>query len=207
LTDVTPRRASFAMQSNGIALDDRWIDLFRRTNTNVSLSIDGPQRFHDRRRRTRNDKPTWSLAMRGLKRMQDAGFDPRVITVLHPAGVDFADDYFEFYRDNAVTQVSFSVDEVEGHNRSSSFAGRDYKPAITDFLIALMERSYREGYPLHIREVERVAQILAGADVAGNEQVEPWATIVVAADGRVSTFSPQLTEVTASRYDHFAFAH
>src|SRR5262249_30789838 len=91
LTDVTPRRASFAMQSNGIALDDRWIDLFRRTNTNVSLSIDGPQRFHDRRRRTRNDKPTWSLAMRGLKRMQDAGFDPRVITVLHPAGLDFAD--------------------------------------------------------------------------------------------------------------------
>ncbi len=41
LLDVAPARTGFAMQSNGIAIDDRWIDLFRRTNTNVSLSIDG----------------------------------------------------------------------------------------------------------------------------------------------------------------------
>jgi|SRR4030081_2880087 len=45
LLDVAPARTGFAMQSNGIAINDRWIELFRRTNTNVSLSIDGPQRF------------------------------------------------------------------------------------------------------------------------------------------------------------------
>jgi uncharacterized protein len=207
LADLAPPQTSFAMQSNGIAIDDRWIDLFRRTNTNVSLSIDGPKRLHDARRRTRNDKPTWSLAMRGLKRLQDAGFDPSVITVLHPDGLDCPDDYYDFYREYGVTQISFSVDELEGANTTSSFAARDYKRAITDFILAILERAYSDGYPLHIREVERVAHLLAGVKMAGNEQVVPWAAIVVAADGSVSTFSPEFMEVRAPQYGNFVFGN
>src|SRR5215203_5657050 len=96
LSDVAPVRTGFAMQSNGIAINDRWIDLFQRTNTNVSLSIDGPEHFHDARRRTRNDKPTWKLGTRALRRLQAAGFDPSVITVLHPDGLARPEDYYAF---------------------------------------------------------------------------------------------------------------
>ncbi len=205
--DVAPPRTSFAMQSNGIAIDARWIELFRRTSTNVSLSIDGPQRFHDPRRRTRNDKPTWSLAMRALGQLQAAGLDPSVITVLHPAGLTCADEYYAFYRDHGITQISFSVDEREGANRISSFGGADYKPAVTAFIRGIMESAFRDGFPLHIREVERVAQVLAGLGTSGNEQVEPWAAIVVAADGSVSTFSPEFTSVAAPEYGGFVFGN
>ena len=207
LLDVAPARTGFAMQSNGIAIDDKWIDLFRRTNTNVSLSIDGPQKFHDARRRTRNNKPTWELATRALTRLQSAGFDPSVITVLHPDGLEFAEDYYAFYRDHGITQISFSVDELEGANRVSSFAGRDFKAAITTFLVSILEQAYRENFPLNIREIERIAQRLAGAELSENEQVEPWAAIVVAADGSVSTFSPEFMEVSAPAYDHFVFGN
>jgi uncharacterized protein len=207
LAAVAPARTSFAVQSNGIAIDAKWIDLFRRTNTNVSLSIDGPQRFHDARRRTRNGKPTWSLAMRGLRRLQNAGLAPTVITVLHPDGLDSPREYYHFYRDNGLTEISFSIDELEGANRRSSFGGRDHKADIAGFLVALMEQAYRDGYPLCIREVERIAQIMAGTSPAGNEQVEPWAAIVVAADGKVSTFSPEFMEVGAPAYGDFAFGN
>ena len=207
LLDVAPAQTSFAMQSNGIAINERWIELFRRTNTNVSLSIDGPQRFHDARRRTRNDKPTWKLATKALKRLQDAGFDPSVITVLHPDGLESPEDYYSFYRDHGITQVSFSVDELEGANKISSFAGRDFKPAITAFLVAMLEKAYRDSFPLHIREVERIAQKLAGVELSENEQIEPWAAIVVAADGKVSTFSPEFMEVKAPEYGDFVFGN
>ena len=207
LLDVAPPQTSFAMQSNGIAIDARWIDLFRRTNTNVSLSIDGPQRFHDARRRTRNDRPTWYLAVGALKRLQDAGFDPSVITVLHPDGLQCPEDYYAFYREHGVTQISFSVDELEGANKSSSFSGRDFKAAITGFVVAVLEQAYCDGFPLHIREVERIAQKLAGAELSGNEQVEPWAALVVAADGAVSTFSPEFMEMSAPAYDNFVFGN
>ncbi len=207
LRDVAPAQTGFAMQSNGIAIDDRWIELFRRTNTNVSLSIDGPQRFHDARRRTRNGKPTWALATRALKRLQGAGFDPSVITVLHPDGLECPEDYYAFYRDYGITQISFSIDELEGANKTSSFAGGDFKPAITAFLFAMLERAYRDNFPLHIREVERIAQKLAGVELSENEQVEPWAALVVAADGGISTFSPEFMEASAPAYDNFVFGN
>jgi uncharacterized protein len=207
LLDVAPALTGFAMQSNGIAINDRWIDLFRRTNTNVSLSIDGPQRFHDARRRTRNGKPTWKLATKALKRLQDAGFDPSVITVLHPDGLECPEDYYAFYRDCGITQISFSIDELEGANKASSFAGRDFKAPITAFMLAMLELAYRDNFPLHIREVERIAQKLAGVELSENEQVEPWAALVVAADGSVSTFSPEFMEVSAPAYDNFVFGN
>jgi uncharacterized protein len=173
----------------------------------VSLSIDGPQRFHDARRRTRNDKPTWKLATKALKRLQGAGFDPSVITVLHPDGLKCPDDYYAFYRDHEITQVSFSVDELEGANTTSSFACGNFKPAITTFLLTILELAYRDNFPLHIREVERIAQKLAGVELSENEQVEPWAAIVVAADGKVSTFSPEFMEMSAPEYNDFVFGN
>lgn len=207
LASVAPSRASFAMQSNGIAIDAHWIEFFKRSNTGVSLSIDGPQRFHDARRRTRNGKPTWALAMRGLKRLQDAGLDSRVITVLHPDGLNEAEEYFAFYRDHDITEVSFSIDELEGANRTSSFAALDCKPALTKFMLELMRRAFTEGYPLEIREVERIAQLMAGIELAGNEQVEPWAAVVVAADGSVTTYSPEFMEAQAPAYGNFVFGN
>ena len=117
----SPPSITFAMQSNGIAIDERWIDLFCRTGTQVSISLDGPQPFHDLRRLTRNGKPTWHLALRGLKRLQQAGRSPSVITVLHPQGLNSGREYYEFYRDNEITDVSFSIDELEGHHTKSSF--------------------------------------------------------------------------------------
>ena len=207
LRDVTPPAASFAMQSNGIAIDENWIKLLRRTNTSISLSIDGPQYFHDLRRRTRNDKPTWQLAVRALQRLQDAGFEPNVICVLHPDGLTRPDAYYEFCRDRLITQISFSIDELEGANRASSFSGSDYKQDMTDFLAAILERAYAEGYPLHVREVERIATILTGSAESQNEQIVPWDTIVVAADGSVSTFSPEFMEISSFGYRNFIFGN
>jgi uncharacterized protein len=207
LLDVAPVNTGFAMQSNGIAIDDRWIELLKRTNTNISLSIDGPQRFHDARRRTRNDKPTWELALRALKRLQKAGFDPSIITVLHPDGLACPEEYYAFYRSHGITQISFSIDELEGANKASSFSGRDFKSEITTFLISILEFAYSDGFPLQVREIERVAQRLAGIELTGNEQVEPWASLVVAADGSVSTFSPEFMEMAAPYYDNFVFGN
>ena len=209
LNEVCPPGASFALQSNGIAIDERWIALFRRTRTNIGLSIDGPQRFHDARRRTRNDMPTWSLAMRALQRLRDGGLDANVISVLHPSSLGCGEEYYRFYRDHEIADVSFSIDEQEGANARSSFSGGDYKERIVDFLTLLLDNAYRDGFPLRIREVERVAQVLAGIDSGAgeNEQVAAWDAVVVAADGSISTFSPELTEVDAPRYANFVFGN
>jgi uncharacterized protein len=71
----------------------------------------------------------------------------------------------------------------------------------------MLQQAYRDDFPLHIREVERIAQKLAGVELSENEQVEPWAALVIAADGAISTFSPEFMEVSAPSYDHFVFGN
>ena len=71
----------------------------------------------------------------------------------------------------------------------------------------MLETASLDGFPLRIREIERIAYLLAGATIDENELVEPWATIVVAADGSVSTFSPELMEAYAPKYNNFVFGN
>jgi uncharacterized protein len=206
LRRAAPRQANFSLQSNGVSLSSEWITFAAETETQIGLSIDGPQMFHDMRRKTRNGKGTWTLVMQTLRRLQAARIHPSVVTVLHPLSLRAADEYFDFYRDNGITHVSFSIDEVEGCNSTSSFGQEDQSGAIAEFQFRLLKRAYAEQYPLHIKEVERVASVLAGGEL-NNEQVDAWQVVVVAANGDVTTFSPEFLEVQSPAHNNFKFGN
>ncbi|MCK1640090.1 radical SAM protein [Bradyrhizobium sp. 157] len=206
LRRTAPRDASFTVQSNGIALGRDWIPFLKETGTQIGLSIDGPQAFHDSRRKTKRGKGTWSLVMQTLRELHAARIHPKVVTVLHPLSVHAVDEYFQFYRDNGITHVSFSIDEAEGCHASSSFNGKDQGQGIAEFLFGLLKRAYAEQYPLHIKEVERIASILAGGELH-NEQIDAWQVLVVAANGDVTTFSPEFMEVRSPAHRNFNFGN
>lgn len=206
LRPVTPAESMFTLQSNGVSLSDAWIDFLQRSNTRIGLSIDGPQRFHDSRRKTRAGGPTWSLIIRNLRRLQAANLDPTVISVLHPDALCAAGEYYRFYRDHDIQQVSFSIDEIEGAHTASSFAGSDKTPMIR-FLQQMLTLAFDDGYPLHVREIERIARRLAEGGAADNEQVEPWQVIVVAANGDVTSFSPEFMELRSATHNNFCFGN
>jgi len=162
--------------------------------------------FHDMRRKTRNGKGTWALVMQTLLELQAAHIHPNVVTVLHPLSLQAADEYFEFYRDNGITHVSFSIDEAEGCNSTSSFGRGDQRDGVAEFLFSLLKRAYVEQHPLHIKEVERIASVLAGGEL-NNEQVDAWQVLVVAANGDVTTFSPEFMEVRSKAHNNFNFGN
>lgn len=207
LRPVTPAHGIFAIQTNGVAISEAWIDFLKRSQTAVGLSIDGPQRFHDARRKTRVGKPTWSLVMCSLDRLQSAGLRPSVISVLHPECLSAADDFYRFYRDNKIDQISFSIDEVEGANATSSFDGADHKSAMTAFLSRILSLAFSDGYSLHVREMELIAKVLAAGETADNEQVKPLDVIAVAANGDVTSFSPEFMELRSEAHNNFCFGN
>ena len=206
LRRTAPRQANFSLQSNGVALSGEWLSFLKETETQIGLSIDGPRTFHDMRRKTRNGKGTWALVMQTLRELQAARIHPNVVTVLHPLSLRAADQYFEFYRDNGITHVSFSIDEAEGCHSASSFGKAEQRDMIAEFLFSLLKRAYAEQYPLHIKEVERIASVLAGGEL-NNEQVDAWQVVVVAANGDVTTFSPEFMEVRSKAHNNFNFGN
>jgi uncharacterized protein len=207
LRAAAPAGATFAIQTNGIAISDAWIDFLRYNPTRIGLSIDGPQRFHDARRKTRAKNPTWSLVMDNLRRLQSAGLPPHVISVLGPECLSAADEFYRFYRDNNIDQVRFSIDEAIGANGVSSFEGADHKPALVAFLRRILSTAFSEAYPLHVHDIERIAHVLGGDGTNRNEQVEAWDVIAVAANGDVTSFSPEFMELRSSEHNDFCFGN
>ncbi|MBR0931701.1 GRRM system radical SAM/SPASM domain protein [Bradyrhizobium diazoefficiens] len=207
LERAVPRGATFALQTNGVSISDEWVDFLISHPTRVGFSIDGPQRFHDARRKTRSGGPTWSLVMRNLARLQSAGIYPNVISVLHPECLSAADEFYRFYKDNHINLISFSIDEAEGANAVSSFEGFDYKAAVVNFIARILALAFSDGYSLHVREVERIAHVLTDGSSTDNEQVKPWDVLVVAANGDVTSFSPEFMELRSVEHNNFCFGN
>ena len=202
LSPLIARGLRTAVQTNGIGLDQKWAELFLNNGTSIGFSIDGPQRFHDARRITKSGAGTWRMAIDALALARRNGFNPSVITVLHPDTFDHAREFFDFYRRFGITNVSFSIDEVEGANAASSM-GLGSRQAMISFLLDILLFAHHDRYPLQIKEIERISWILLGQQPLWNEQVEPWSTVTVDVDGNIGTFSPELLEMRSARYRNY----
>lgn len=65
------RPVHFHMTTNGTMLDDdEVIDLLAEANVLLTVSLDGPEAYHDRRRKTAGGEGTWRTVMRGLSRVE-----------------------------------------------------------------------------------------------------------------------------------------
>src|ERR1700733_12308796 len=82
--------------TNGILVDDEWIELFKAYDIGVSISLDGPAEINDKYRVDFKGRGTLAQTLEGLALLRAAGLDPGLISVCNP-GTDNPppiDDYF-----------------------------------------------------------------------------------------------------------------
>lgn len=91
--------ARFALDTNGVLLEDRAVDLIRREKIHLQVSLDGPAAAHDRFRRDTAGRPTHALVMAGLDRL--LGRDPAaadrlsfVVTLAPPVDLPAVAEFF-----------------------------------------------------------------------------------------------------------------
>jgi uncharacterized protein len=61
----------FAVQTNGVLLDDRWLDLLGRFEVQIGVSCDGPQQLHDAARVDRNGRGSYRRTRRAIELLAD----------------------------------------------------------------------------------------------------------------------------------------
>ncbi|MFI5933652.1 FxsB family cyclophane-forming radical SAM/SPASM peptide maturase [Actinoplanes sp. NPDC051494] len=61
------------LQTNGTLIDDRFIDVFRRHEVGIGISVDGGREANDRHRRYADGRPSFALVERGIERLRAAG--------------------------------------------------------------------------------------------------------------------------------------
>lgn len=92
---------SWGMTTNATLIDEAAALRLREAGmSTVSVSLDGMEEQHDA---LRQRKGAWKLAVRGLKALQTAGFEPQVTTVLHSGNYDDLEPLYELLCEMGIT--------------------------------------------------------------------------------------------------------
>ncbi len=102
---------NFGLQTNGVLVDDGWIDLFERYQVSAGVSLDGPPAINDLHRLDLKGRSSYDRTAAGLARMQKAAAEGRIgspglLSVINPFA-DGAHVYRHFAHDLGVQRMSF----------------------------------------------------------------------------------------------------
>ena len=87
---------SNVLQTNGTLIDADWAAFLAENRFLVGISLDGPERLHDRYRRDRAGRPTFGAAMRGLGHLLDAGVEVNILATVNRANVVKPKEVYRF---------------------------------------------------------------------------------------------------------------
>jgi len=94
-----------SFQTNGTLIDDAWCDFIAETRIGVGVSVDGPQRLHDRNRVTRSGRGTFDRTIRGVRLLRRHGVPFHVISVLTAESLAAPEEMFDFYLAEGIEHV------------------------------------------------------------------------------------------------------
>ena len=195
-----------SFQTNGTLIDEAWCKFFSEEHVNLGVSIDGPQRLHDRNRRTRSGRGTFDKTIAGIRLLRRHEVPFHVISVLSLESMVSPREMFDFYVEEGIQHVCFNVEESEGEHVSRSFADAGVEAAYYRFLSEFWGMSANApGKITFIREIEHaLLQVIRPKDAPfSNQLVEPFAITSMDWGGNISTFSPELLGLKNTDYGDF----
>lgn len=101
----------FSLQTNAALINDQWIDVLSKHRVGVGVSLDGPPDVNDRHRLDVRGRSTYELTVRGLKLLQAAAsngkmVEPGVLAVIEPKA-DGDRVYNHLVQDLNVRRINF----------------------------------------------------------------------------------------------------
>jgi uncharacterized protein len=174
----------FSVQSNGVLIDDEWIDLFAELSVNVGLSIDGPKRFHDRHRVDHHARGSFDDVVAAIRRLQAHPQGPRVFAnVLAVVDTEIPPrEMFELWQ----------MLDVSGLEINLPHANHEHPPAAGaisygDWMIAFFDLWFDQNRPdRHVRFFENILRLLFGHPISTeNIGGRPAGVVVIETDGGI----------------------
>jgi uncharacterized protein len=199
-----------SFQTNGTLLDDAWCEFISEAEIAVGVSVDGPQRLHDRNRVTRSGRGTFDKTIAGIRRLRAHGVPFHVISVLTAESLAVPREMFEFYLAEGIEHLCFNVEESEGEHRSESFAAAGIEDAYYAFLSEFWRLSaMRPGHIRFIREIDDAQRNIFRPRDAGfvNQLTTPFAITSMDWTGNIGTFSPELLGLKSELYADFVLGN
>lgn len=106
-----------SIQTNGTLLNDEWCQFFKENNWLVGVSIDGPERFHDKYRHNMKGKPSFAKVMKGIEMLHRYGVEWNALAVVNDFNGDYPLEFYRFFKDIECRYIQFTpiVERIMPH--------------------------------------------------------------------------------------------
>lgn len=155
-----------SLQTNGILINEEWIDFFKKNNFGLGISIDGDKTAHDCQRVFPGGKGSFYHVVDAIKLMQSKQFKFGAIQVLTKENLERCGEIFNFFAKEiklqkwAINQMCYIQDD--GKISDDSITEEEYYAYIKETFDLWLE--YDKKY-LSIREIDNL--------LAGTYKVRP----------------------------------
>lgn len=95
------------LQTNGLLITEEWAGFLAEYKFLIGLSLDGPDHIHNRHRRLRNGKGSWSQVVDKAKLLLDRGVATNALTVINDYSVDYPEEIYTFHKTLGLNFMQF----------------------------------------------------------------------------------------------------
>lgn len=155
-----------SIQTNGLLLNESWVDFLKRYGFGVGLSLDGPRELQDSQRKKTDDMSSFDVVMRNFKLLCENQITSGILTVVTPQTLELGPEaMFNFFVSEGIRKIGFLCLRPKGLPDGKYKAGCDYV-TIADFSV-YMQRIFDLWYnhddpAIEIRELSDITKMLLG---------------------------------------------
>lgn len=154
-------RIHAAIQTNGLALDAEWANIFREGGFLVGVSLDGTQAFHDQNRMAPGNIPTYQKIVENMALLRRAQVEYNILCVVTHDLARQGREVLEALKSHRYLQFIPCLDGFSAPPSEFSLHPGDYGQFLCD-LFPLYEKSIRENAPISIRIFDNWLGMLLG---------------------------------------------
>jgi uncharacterized protein len=150
---------SYALQTNGLLIDDGFAAFLSENNFLTGLSLDGDRETNDRNRVDNSGRGVFDRVMASADILRRHNADFNILSVVDEKGVDEIDRSFAFFRQNGFRYIQF-IPRI-GSGSDSSLSAYGYERFLKK-TFDLWYEAYTAGEYISVRHIDNYMGILLG---------------------------------------------
>ncbi|EEY34500.1 anaerobic sulfatase maturase [Pseudoleptotrichia goodfellowii] len=158
-------RTAFFMQTNGTLLNKEWIELYKKYNYLIGISIDGYKEIHDVFRLSAKNKGTFEQVIKGAELLKNNNIEFNVLCVINKLVAENGKKVYSFFKEKDFRYMQFipCIDSFNEKNENEDYTltAKDYGIFLND-TFSLWYEDFIKGNFISIRYFDNLIRILLG---------------------------------------------
>lgn len=178
---------NYALQTNGILIDEDYAEFFGKNRFLLGVSLDGPKDIHDMNRKNHKNGGSYKQVKNAIKILDKHKVDFNILSVVNKAVAKHPQKVYQYFKKEGYQYLQFipCLDDLGQPHGTNPYAltPKDYG----DFLCTLFDLWYKdfmEGRRISIRTFDNILHIVLGYPAESCDmQGVCSANLVIEADG------------------------